>query len=123
MTYTMDLIQFFKCLSDLNRLTCLCLIHRAGEACVCEVQEALKLEQPKVSQYLAQLRKCGILQSERRGRWVYYRFSPDLPSWALEIITTSVNNNAALFEDAIAIFDSIHSSNACDNQSNKNAGK
>ncbi len=120
----MDLIQFFKCLSDLNRLTCLCLIHRAGEACVCEIQEALNLEQPKISQYLAQLRKCGILQSERRGRWVYYRFSPDLPSWAFKVITTSVDNNAALFEDAIAMFDNIHNSgSACNDENNKNAGE
>lgn len=119
----MDLIQFLKCLSDLNRLTCLCLIQRVGEACVCEIQVALNQEQPKVSQYLAQLRKCGILQSERRGKWVYYRFSSDLPNWAFQVITSSIENNPALFADAIALFDSIHSSSACDNESNNNADK
>ena len=119
----MDLIQFFKCLSDLNRLTCLCLIQKAGEACVGEIQVALNQEQPKVSQYLAQLRKCGILQSERRGKWVYYRFSADLPNWALKVITCSIENNPALFADAIALFDSVHSRNACDNESNNNADK
>ena len=90
---------------------------------MCEIQVALNQEQPKVSQYLAQLRKCGILQSERRGKWVYYRFSADLPNWALKVITCSIENNPELFADAIALSDSIHSRNACDNESNNNADK
>jgi len=90
---------------------------------VCEIQVALNQEQPKVSQYLAQLRKCGILQNARRGKWVYYRFSSDLPSWAFKVITSSIENNPALFADAIALFDSIHSSSICDEESKNNAGK
>ena len=90
---------------------------------MCEIQVALNQEQPKFSQYLAQLRKCGILQRERRGKWVYYRFSSSLPNWAYKVITSSIENNPALFADAIALFDSIQSSSACDNESNNNADK
>lgn len=119
----MDPILFFKSLADLNRLSCLCLIQRAGEACVCEIQVALNQDQPKVSQYLAQLRKCGILASERRGKWMYYRLSSELASWALETITLAIENNAALFSEAISRFDRIQPNSACNNPSNQHDGK
>ncbi|MCA1773486.1 MAG: metalloregulator ArsR/SmtB family transcription factor [Halomonas sp.] len=100
----MNVIQFYKCLSDINRLTCLCLIHEAGEACVCEIINALHVDQPKASQYLSQLRKCGLLISERRGKWMYYQFSPELPDWARGVIKTTLDNNKSEFEQAFIDF-------------------
>lgn len=116
----MDVIQFFKCLSEQNRLTTIFLIHRAGEACVCEIQQALNLDQPKTSQYLAQLRKCGIVDSERRGKWVYYRLSAKLPQWALRVIEQTIEHNPALFSQALAAFEHIQQdSNGCKNEFNR----
>ena len=72
--------QFFKCLSEELRLNTVLLIFNEGELCVCELMEALKVTQPKLSRHLAQLRSCGILNDTRKGQWVYYSISKNLPS-------------------------------------------
>ncbi|SDS66470.1 ArsR family transcriptional regulator [Halopseudomonas sabulinigri] len=86
-------LTFFKCLADDTRLKILLLVEQAQELCVCDLQTALQLSQPKVSRHLAELRKCELLVDERRGRWVYYRLNPCLPGWAREVLTTVARNN------------------------------
>lgn len=44
-----------------------------GEACVCHLKAALGWRQAYISQHLMALRKAGILQDRREGRYVYYR--------------------------------------------------
>jgi len=82
-------VQLFKCLSDETRLGATILILLEGELCVCELMEALKVSQPKISRHLAQLRNCGILDDARRGHWVYYSISKNLPSWAKDMLTVA----------------------------------
>ncbi len=77
---------FFKMLSDETRLRCLLLLAREGSLCVCELMDALEESQPKISRHLAQLRQSGVLLDERRGQWVYYRISGDLPEWLGQVI-------------------------------------
>lgn len=48
-----------------------------GEACVCDLAELAELSQPTISHHLKVLKGAGMLQSERRGTWVYYRVAPD----------------------------------------------
>ncbi|MBU2879234.1 metalloregulator ArsR/SmtB family transcription factor [Aliiglaciecola lipolytica] len=96
----MSPLQVFKCLSDDTRLKSLMLIAESGELCVCDLMEALCLDQPKVSRHLAELRKCCILQDERRGKWVYYRLHPELPDWVNKVITESTFHNQSYFEAA-----------------------
>ncbi|TPE48581.1 metalloregulator ArsR/SmtB family transcription factor [Maribrevibacterium harenarium] len=86
----MNPIQFYKCLADDTRLRCLLLIQAEGELCVCELMAALKESQPKISRHLAQLRQCGILSDRRQGQWVFYRLAPTLPTWALEVLQTTL---------------------------------
>ena len=78
--------DFFRALSDSTRLRCLLLLLSEGEACVCELVHALELSQPRVSRHLGQLRDMGIVRDQRRGQWVYYRLSPELPEWAREVL-------------------------------------
>ena len=79
-------LTLFKCLAEETRLKAVLLIHSFEEVCVCDLQSALEQSQPKVSRHLAELRKCGLLSDERRGKWVYYRLHPDLPQWAIDVI-------------------------------------
>jgi len=67
--------QVFKALGDPVRLRLVSLIgaHQGGEVCVCELTEAFDLTQPTISHHLKVLREAGIIDSERRGTWVYYR--------------------------------------------------
>ena len=72
------LAQVFKALGDPVRLRLLSLIgaHQGGEVCVCELTDAFNLTQPTISHHLKVLREAGIITSERRGTWVYYRLEP-----------------------------------------------
>ncbi|GAB0104672.1 metalloregulator ArsR/SmtB family transcription factor [Nocardia sp. JMUB6875] len=73
------LASTFKALGDPVRLRLLSLIAAAGgeEVCVCELTPAFDLSQPTISHHLKVLREAGLLSSERRGTWVYYRIIPE----------------------------------------------
>lgn len=49
-----------------------------GEACVCDIATVADVSQPTVSHHLKVLKDVGVLTSERRGTWVYYRVAPAL---------------------------------------------
>ncbi|MEV0108200.1 metalloregulator ArsR/SmtB family transcription factor [Nocardia sp. NPDC050799] len=70
-----ELATVFKALSDPVRLRLLSSIaSRSGmEACVCDLSEGIDLTQPTISHHLKVLRSAGLLTSERRASWVYYR--------------------------------------------------
>ena len=72
------LAQVFKALGDPVRLRLLSLIgaHQGGEVCVCDLTTAFDLTQPTISHHLKVLREAGVITSERRGTWVYYRLVP-----------------------------------------------
>jgi ArsR family transcriptional regulator len=93
-----DPAQFFKCLSDETRLNATLLIYQEGKLCVCELVEALNDSQPKISRHLAQLRNCGILDDSRRGQWVFYSMSKQLPAWSLEVLRAAQQANADTLE-------------------------
>jgi ArsR family transcriptional regulator len=73
----------FKALGDPVRLRLFSLVasHEDGEACVCDISD-VGVSQPTVSHHLKKLREAGLLTSERRGTWVYYRVAPS----ALELV-------------------------------------
>jgi ArsR family transcriptional regulator len=63
-----------KALADSTRLRILNLL-RAGEVCVCEIHESLKLPQSKVSRHLAYLRATEMVTARKDGLWVHYRLA------------------------------------------------
>ena len=73
------LAAVFKALSDPVRLRLLSLIasHAGGEACVCDLTPAFEVSEPTISHHLKVLREAGLVTSERRASWVYYRVVPD----------------------------------------------
>jgi ArsR family transcriptional regulator len=68
----------FKALADPVRLRVLSAIaaRAGGEACVCDVSDGLDVTQPTISHHLKVLREAGLVTSERRASWVYYRVVP-----------------------------------------------
>ncbi len=82
----MSPLELFKNLSESTRLYSLLLIKQEQELCVCELMEALELSQPKISRHLALLREANLLETERRGQWIFYRLSSQLEDWAIDII-------------------------------------
>jgi ArsR family transcriptional regulator, arsenate/arsenite/antimonite-responsive transcriptional repressor len=80
-----DLEKFFVALSDRNRLR---LINLMGEdeVCVCFFVEILKMPQPRVSRHLAYLRRAGIVEARREGKWMHYRLVPPTDQHASQIL-------------------------------------
>jgi ArsR family transcriptional regulator, arsenate/arsenite/antimonite-responsive transcriptional repressor len=69
-----DLALFFAALSDETRLRLLSLI-KNREVCVCYLQEVLDTNQPKISRHLAYLKKAGLVEARRDGKWTHYRLA------------------------------------------------
>jgi ArsR family transcriptional regulator len=66
--------QLFKTLSDPTRLRLLNLVG-CGETCVCELTDTLCVVQPKVSRHLARLKRAGLVEARRDGKWMHYRWA------------------------------------------------
>jgi ArsR family transcriptional regulator, arsenate/arsenite/antimonite-responsive transcriptional repressor len=73
-----DLAKGFKALGDPVRLRLLSLIaaRAGGEVCVCELTDAFTVTGPTISHHLKVLREAGLIDSQRRGTWVYYWIVP-----------------------------------------------
>jgi ArsR family transcriptional regulator, arsenate/arsenite/antimonite-responsive transcriptional repressor len=73
-----QLTDLANALSDPNRVRLLaaCL---DGERCVCQLVELIDLSNASISKHLAVLRRAGLLESRKEGRWVHYKVpaSPD----------------------------------------------
>jgi ArsR family transcriptional regulator len=87
-----ELAGRLKALSDPVRLRLLSVVasHSGGEACVCDLSAGIDLTQPTISHHLKVLRTAGLLDSERRGSWVYYRVVPEALQRLLEILGSDV---------------------------------
>src|SRR5215475_2088833 len=77
--------EAFKALSDPTRVKILSLLKAKGRSCcdliarnepglcACDVEEAVKLSQAAVSHHMGLLRRAGLVEAQKRGRWIYYR--------------------------------------------------
>jgi ArsR family transcriptional regulator len=81
---TIDAVEIFKALADPTRLKILELLKSTGRSCcdliarderglcACDVEEAVGLSQAAVSHHMGLLRRAGLVNAEKRGRWIYY---------------------------------------------------
>ncbi|WP_040550768.1 ArsR/SmtB family transcription factor [Pedosphaera parvula] len=67
-----NLVKFFAALADPTRLRLLNMM-AGGEVCVCHFQGVLQTNQPKISRHLAYLKKAGLVEARRDGKWMHYR--------------------------------------------------
>jgi DNA-binding transcriptional ArsR family regulator len=63
--------ELLKALSHEKRLMILCLLSE-GEKSVTDIEQALRLRQPAVSQQLARLRADDLVEARRNGKNIYY---------------------------------------------------
>ena len=97
-----QLEELFKALADATRLRILRLL-MAGEVCVCDIHDTLKIPQAKASRHLAYLRRAGLVTTRREGLWVHYTLakSADPIIATIEDATTHVLGHVeALKKDA-----------------------
>jgi ArsR family transcriptional regulator, arsenate/arsenite/antimonite-responsive transcriptional repressor len=74
-----ELATGFTALADPVRLRLLSILAAApdGEVCVCDFVEPLAKSQPTVSHHLKVLSDAGLVQGDRRGKWVWYSLNRD----------------------------------------------
>lgn len=60
-----------KVLANTDRLLLLCQLSQ-GEMCVSELEEALDIRQPTLSQQLGVLRNEAVVSTRREGKNIYY---------------------------------------------------
>ncbi|UAY37713.1 metalloregulator ArsR/SmtB family transcription factor [Moraxella osloensis] len=82
----MNKTDFLKALSDPTRLKIVQLLNQKQALCVCDIISQLNQPQPTISRHLNQLKQIGILESERKGTWIWYSISQELPSWGKAVI-------------------------------------
>lgn len=84
-----------------QRVAILLLIGK-GEACVCHLEALLGWRQAYISQHLMALRKAGILQDRREGRYVFYSLKD---ASILDLITASAALSGLSAETVSSLLD------------------
>lgn len=79
-TRTTDLdpeVRFLAALADPTRLAIVRQLATEIETCACDFTDCCDVGQPTVSHHLRVLREAGVVTSDRRGQWIFYRLDPD----------------------------------------------
>jgi DNA-binding transcriptional ArsR family regulator len=84
--------QFFKSLAHPIRIRILEILV-GGEVRVQDLQKALDLDQPIVSQQLARLRSSGIVVSRKEGTTTFYAVSDPMLGELLEVAKAILNRH------------------------------
>lgn len=72
----MDIVYILKALADENRIRILNIL-KDNELCVCDIETVLGIKQSNTSRHLNRLKIAGIIDSEKKSQWVYYRLKDE----------------------------------------------
>jgi DNA-binding transcriptional ArsR family regulator len=70
-------VRLLAALADPTRLAIVRQLAAETETCACDFTGCCDVGQPTVSHHLRVLREAGVVTSERRGQWIFYRLAPD----------------------------------------------
>ena len=71
-----DLAELFKVFGDSTRIRILTVLF-GEEMCVCDIAEALQMNQSAVSHQLKILKNAKLIKNRREGKQVYYALADD----------------------------------------------
>ncbi|NNG03885.1 MAG: helix-turn-helix transcriptional regulator [Inquilinus sp.] len=80
-----DAERLLKSLSNSNRLLILCQLID-GEKAVNELEDAIGIRQPTLSQQLARLRKDRMVDARRDGKTIFYRLASEESRAVIELL-------------------------------------
>ncbi|MFN0029620.1 MAG: ArsR/SmtB family transcription factor [Acidimicrobiales bacterium] len=72
-----NLARAFAALADPVRLRLLSLVASQPEVCSCDLEAPLGKSQPTISHHTKALAAAGLIEGQRRGRWVWWRVVPE----------------------------------------------
>jgi ArsR family transcriptional regulator len=79
-----DIVTICKALGDPTRLKILEMLKSKGRSCcdliarnepglcACDIEDAVELSQAAINHHMGLLRRAGLVNAEKRGRWIYY---------------------------------------------------
>lgn len=76
------LAEIASALGEPKRLLALAMLER-GELCLCDLTDALALSPSTVSNHMAILKRAGLVESRKEGRWAHFRLADTDPSPAI----------------------------------------
>ena len=85
-----EIVQVLKALADETRLRVLKVLMQS-EFCVCELVDALEVNQSNLSRHLAVLKNAGLVSDRKEGLWVYYTVAKDAKPLVKKLLTTFGN--------------------------------
>lgn len=98
----LDFLNITRALGDENRIRILMAL-REQDLCVCQVTAFLDLAPSTTSKHLSILRQARLIESRKRGKWVYYHLALDssapLVKNALAMTVESLKDNPAILRD------------------------
>jgi ArsR family transcriptional regulator len=97
---TEKIAVLFAALSEPNRVAILHLLGEAREeVCVYDIATNFKIDQTTVSRHLKILKEAGLITSEKRGKWVYYRATREKNQEVKTILDQLMHLSQAASED------------------------
>ena len=92
--------HLFHALSDQTRLRIVERL-RDGEQCVCDLTDAFKTGQSRLSFHLKVLKEAGLVTDRPEGRWIYYSLNlaaieelEEVVEWLKEIASKASRSRA-----------------------------
>jgi len=99
-----EFAQFFKVLSDPNRLMIVDMLS-CGELCACVILEKFNITQPTLSHHMKSLCDSGLIKGRKEGKWMYYSLNDETAKCLrafLDLVTVAKENcicNEIKFEE------------------------
>ncbi len=95
-------LSVFNALSDLSRLRIFMSL-RDGPLCVCRIITLLGLAPSTVSKHLWILRQADLIESEKKGRWMYYQLSTAIDKHFLKWLQSTLSEDEKICADIKSI--------------------
>ena len=93
-------VDVLKALAHPVRLRLIAMI-RGGELCVCQMTAVLELAASTVSAHLADLKRAGLVEERKDGRWVFHRLAADEAATShLDPVWRSIGRDPQVESDA-----------------------
>lgn len=99
----LDFLNIARALSDENRIRILMAL-RDRDLCVCQVTAFLDLAPSTTSKHLSVLRQARLIESSKKGKWVYYSLAQNsagpMVRDALALVLKNLAANQAILRDS-----------------------
>ena len=95
-------VRLLAALADPTRLAIVRQLAQDMETCACDFTSCCDVGQPTVSHHLRVLREAGVVTSERRGQWIFYKLAPETAEQLAAVARSLVPGGLVTVNDLVA---------------------